>query len=95
MLKRSEVPDCGECDVMSDVDPGFEAAEQGFIERVCEACPWGQDVWNPRLNRLLFYLALTDSPCDVGRHELTNDDWIALGRLRTERERLAMEREKK
>jgi hypothetical protein len=39
----------------------------------------------------LHYLALLNSGCPVGRHELRNEEWIALGAMKVELERIAAE----
>jgi len=36
-------------------------------------------------------MAMLDAGCPVGRHELTNTEWIAIGILLKEREVVAME----
>lgn len=85
MMERAKVPFCGEC-------KAYDENPRQFVEdTLCPACPWSQRIFNPRLDRLLFYMALTDTPCKVGRHELRNADWIALGRLKAERDKMALE----
>lgn len=94
ILRRAEVPDCSECDTITDIDDGFEDAEQEFISKTCEACPWSKRIFNPRLDRLLYYMALIDAGCPVGRHELRNDDWLAMRTLKSEQEKMIAERAK-
>ncbi|MBA7559890.1 hypothetical protein ES708_01508 [subsurface metagenome] len=38
---------------------------------------------------------MVDAGCPVGRHELTNQEWILLGIVRAESEKLAIEDVKK
>lgn len=43
---------------------------------------------------MLYYGGLVNSPCPVGRHELTNREWILVGILNNRREELFLEQEK-
>lgn len=88
-MKRAEIPSCDACEAYEENPHDYVEAE------ICPSCPWQTRTYNPRLDRLLYYLALTDAPCPVGRHELANADWLALGTLRAERARIAAENMKK
>jgi hypothetical protein len=88
-MERAKIPSCDACEA-------YDENPHDYVEtEICPSCPWQKSIFNPRLDRLLFYMALSDSPCRVGRHELTNMDWIALGTLRAERDRMAAEGLKK
>lgn len=39
---------------------------------------------NPLLDRLLHYFRLIEAGCPVGRDELSDDEWLLLGQVRTE-----------
>jgi hypothetical protein len=52
---------------------------------VCPACPWDEVIDNPLLDKLLRSLSLQDAGAPVGRHELSDDEWLLLGRLKAER----------
>lgn len=47
-----------------------------------------------RIFRLLHYLELLDAGCPLGRHELTDPEWKAIGALKAEREKIALEKTK-
>ena len=86
MIERAKVPSCVEC-------TAHEENPREFVENeICPACPWSQSIFNPRLDRVLHVLALLDAGCPVGRHELCNNDWVALGAVKRERDRLAAEK---
>ena len=63
-----------------------------FAREIIAAQVWPDDIDNPVLFRLLDFLALADAGCPLGRHELTNEEWRALGVIRIERSRMAQER---
>ena len=54
-----------------------------------------QDVQEPLIYKLLDYLALLDAGCPVGRHELTDIQWQAMGVLKAAREIISAEKAKK
>lgn len=86
MSARAGVPGCEDC-------TAFEENPVEFAEReVCPACPWGRDVEDARIFRLLHYLELLDAGCPVGRHELFDSEWKAIGVLKAEREKIASEK---
>ena len=39
-------------------------------------------------------MALEDAGCPLGRHELLDDEWLALGQLKVERDRILAEKAK-
>lgn len=81
-MDRAEVPDCDSC-------TAFEENPREFAEReVCPACPWGRQVDNPVLTKLLHYLDLQEAGCPLGRHELMDNEWKALLALKNERARI-------
>jgi len=41
------------------------------------------------------YIGLINSGCPIGRHELRNEEWLALGAMKDELERIAAEEAKK
>lgn len=47
------------------------------------------------MSRLLGYAAMQAAGCPIGRHELANHEWIMLGIVKTEQERIAMEEAKR
>jgi len=85
LYKRSKIPSCDKCGAFED-NPADFAREQ-----ICPSCEWGKPYFNPYLDKLRYYLGLQDALCQIGRHELTNDDWLALGELRSERELIIFE----
>ena len=72
-----------------------ENPEEYVKKEVCPTCPHYENISNPLLFKLLDYLALIDAGCPIGRHELRNEEWRALGILREERGKVAIERSKK
>lgn len=40
-------------------------------------------------------MALMDAGCPVGRHEIKHTEWIAIGVLKNEREKITVEKTKK
>ena len=87
-MERAKVPSCSEC-------AAYEENPREYAENeICPTCPWQKRIFNPRLDRLLFYQDLIDAGCPVGRHELRNADWIALGRIKAEREKIALKQMK-
>ena len=52
---------------------------------MCPACPWDEVIDNALLDKLLRFIALQDAGAPVGRHELSDDEWLLLGRLKAER----------
>jgi hypothetical protein len=82
---RSTTDDCDHCHA-------FDENPADFAEReVCPGCPWGREVDHPEIYRLLDYLALVESGCPVGRHELLDTEWRAIGAIKNERDRLIQE----
>lgn len=85
-MERSEVPDCESC-------TAWEENPAEFVESdICPVCVWQQDIQEPIIFKLLDFLAMLDADCPVGRHELTNNEWLALGVIKTERDRLSAEK---
>jgi hypothetical protein len=76
-------PDCDECEALEDSPIDF--VEQEF----CPICPWGQEIEEPIVYKLMDYIGLQSAGCPIGRHELTNEEWRYLGIVKTEIERLA------
>lgn len=62
---------------------------------ICPVCCWDRDVSEPVISKLLDYLAMLDAGCPVERHELTNNEWLALGIIKVESERLSAEKARK
>lgn len=89
LLERSEVPDCDQCEAFND-NPREYA-----IQEICPACPWGQVVRNPLLDKLLHFLGLLDAGASVPRSDLTDEEWLMLGALKNEREKVSAERMRK
>jgi len=38
----------------------------------------------------MYYLQLQDAGCPIGRHEIKNEEWLMLGTLKLEREKLGI-----
>lgn len=75
------------CNVKTDIDPGFEEQEKKFIAVVCGSCPHSKP--RPRqVERLLHYVELQDNQCPLERHELLDEEWKSLNKLRAEWNRL-------
>lgn len=90
MHARRDTPDCDECDAKKDVRSGAVSSE--YVKKeFCSICPWGRDVQEPIVYMLLRYLGLINSGCPVGRHELTDDEWLLLGTVKIEQEKIAAE----
>jgi hypothetical protein len=60
-------------------------------EKICPACVHGRDVREPIIWKLLKYESLIEGGCPVGRHELTDIEWIWLGMIRVERQKIITE----
>ena len=58
---------------------------------ICEACPLQEQVREPVIWRLLEFSALIEAGCPVGRHELTNREWVLLGIVRAEQKKITCE----
>ena len=86
MLNRwSKVLSCSECSAFEDNPAEF------VKEMICPSCDWGRKYFNPYLDRIRHYLGLQDAGCPVGRHELTDEDWLLLGIVKRERELIIAE----
>ena len=84
MREQARVPDCDHCEAW-DENPA------DFVEReLCPLCPHSREVMSPIIHTLLRYRAMIEAGCPVGRHELTNREWIQLGAIRAESEKLAL-----
>ena len=85
--RRSETPGC---------DSGclaYEENPEDYVEReICPICPWGQEISNPILYRLLDFINMLDAGCPVGRHEMTDFEWRALARIKAERDKISIEK---
>ena len=57
-------------------------------QEICPSCPWSIEIREPAIFNMLRFLNLIDSGCPIGRHELRNRDWLLLGILRAERNRI-------
>lgn len=51
----------------------------------CPTCPWDKPDYNPALDRIMYYVMLEDGGCRPDRHELNNNEWLALGAIKAER----------
>lgn len=90
MSERTEVPYCDKCTAFE------ENTDKKYVEKeICPVCPWSREIKEPVIYKFLDYLALVDAGCPVGRHELTNTQWHAIGVLKQEREKIAVEKAKK
>jgi len=59
-------------------------------QELCPNCPHSREIENPILQKLLRYRAMIDAGCPVERHELTNQEWIWLGLIRAESEKMSL-----
>ncbi len=57
----------------------------------CAGCPWNEEPQELIIYKLMNFLHLLNSGCPLGRHELRNEEWRALGIVKNELERLAAE----
>ncbi len=57
----------------------------------CTGCVWDNEVDDPIIYKLFDYLALQSAGAPIERHELTNEEWRAMGAVKNEMERLAAE----
>lgn len=79
---RSEGKNCNECTVWEENPPDF-------AEQICSEC--GANIVNPYLDYLLYYLTLQDAGCPIERHELTNEQWIDMLLVKSERNKFYRE----
>lgn len=86
LLGRSEVPDCDACEAYNENPRDYA------IQEICPECPWGQIVQNPMLDKLLHFLRLLDAGCSVPRSDLSDEEWLMIGQLKTDREKYTTER---
>ena len=90
VYRRSQVPGgCEKCDAWE------ENPEQYVQEVICPECPWSQELTDVRLHKFLDYLSLIEAGCPVARHELTNEEWMLLGTIKMEKEKIIAENMKK
>ena len=81
-------PDCDEC-------TAYEENPAEYVEQeICPICPWAQEIQEPIIYKLMDFIALLNAGCPVERHELTNDEWRAVGILKAEFEKLAVKEAK-
>lgn len=90
-MERAEIPGCDECIKEIEDENPADFAEQMLNER-CPGCPWDANINDPLLFKLIEYLNLLDAGCPIERHELSNDEWVLLGKLKAERHRIGIER---
>ncbi len=57
----------------------------------CGVCPHSREISNPYLFHLIQYINLLEAGCPVGRDELTDQEWMLIGRIKSEFRRLAVE----
>lgn len=89
IFRRSQVQGCDSCEA-------YEENPESYVEEViCPECPWSFEVSDIRLYKLLDYLSLIEAGCPVGRHELTNEEWLMLGNVKMEKERIITENMKR
>ena len=86
---RRDVPDCDECTAWE------ENPEEYCRDEVCPACPWGREVREAAIFRLLDWLALQNAGCRLDRHDLTNHEWHMLGIVRSEVGQIELEAREK
>lgn len=82
-----DVPTCEECDVYDHNPPDH-------AEKFCQRCLRYVDNENPLLDKLLRVMALIDCEAPIGRYELSEEEWLLMGKIRAERSKL-MELERK
>ena len=82
-------PEPGECTAYTENPIDY------VEEQVCPACPWGKEIENPEIYKLLDYIGLQNAGCPIDRDELRNEEWRAMGQVKAELDRLAMEDAKK
>ncbi len=58
---------------------------------ICPGCPHSQEIENSCLFRLIQYINLLETGCPVKRHELTDPEWLLVGRIKSEFRRLSVE----
>jgi len=89
VIAQAKIPECNDCDAW-DENPA------DFVEQaICPGCPRSEEVSDPLLWKLLHYEALLEAGCPLGRHELTNEEWLLLGMVRKERERITIKEAKR
>jgi hypothetical protein len=85
VLERANVPGCDD-----GCEAGEENTDEAFVEQeICPRCAWGRELNYMAVPYLIHYLRLLEAGCPVGRHELTDQEWLILGIIRKEWERLA------
>ena len=82
---QNRVPDCSECNAFEE-----NASAQFVEEEICPNCPHSRVIENPVLLHLLHYMGLLEAGCPVGRHELTDREWILLGQIKSEQHKIIM-----
>jgi hypothetical protein len=81
-LKASSCMDC----------PVFRENPRDFAEQmICPKCACSEKITDPELLKLLHYFRIQSAGCVLGRHELTDFEWLALGRIKTQWEKLTFE----
>lgn len=66
-----------------------------YLEKeICPLCPWGKEISNPLIYKLLDYITLLEAGCPVERHELTDFEWKAIAILKTEQQKIITEENK-
>ena len=86
MHKRRDVPGCDDCSVWEENPAEF--VESG---EACAGCPWDAEIKEQVIYKLMDYLALQNAGCPIDRNELIDEEWVLLGIIKNEFERLAQE----
>ena len=82
---RRDTPNCEECEAWD------ENPEEYVETEICPVCPWGRDVDDPIVYKLFRYVGLMNAGCPIGRDELLDPEWIALGVIRDEQDIISRE----
>ena len=85
MHEQAKVPDCDNCEAWAENPAHYVESD------ICPSCPHSRDIEHPLTVKLLRYRAIIAGGCPVGRHELTNEEWVMLGSINAAYEAMAME----
>lgn len=62
---------------------------------ICPICPWGREVSEPIIYKLMQYMALMDAGCPVEKNDLLIWEWQLIGVIKTEQQKITAEEAKK
>lgn len=90
IFERAKVPDCGECRASCYANNPPEEARL-LLSEDCPKCSRGKKLCDePEALRIMGLVALQDAgaPLGHGRYDLNQADWLMIGAVKTEREKL-------